>query len=274
MFPYFKSKYTLKKPIDYNVNRNHIFNGGSNSLFKLEHQKFLDNIGIDKSNSFKSSDKSLIYYNDNIVVKIYYPSVNINQELYLISKINSEEILVNEIVAYNNKLNLIIYPKYKEISDVFNFNLIELIDFMSSILKILEAIHENNVVHQDVSIHNIKLSKDDKYVLIDTETLQDSPDIIKKLYDVKMFFDESIRIQFSIKLKTLKKEGIDDTNPQIITLNNHIKILQIIINTINEQSKLVESQTITLFDFYEKLLDLLEDMKKMILYQEIFDKYL
>ena len=261
MFPYFKSKYILKNPIDYNVNRNHIFNGGSNSLFKPEHQKFLDNIGIDKSNSFKSSDKSLIYYNDNIVVKIYYPSININQELDLIYKINYEEILVNEIVAYNNKLNLIIYPEYKEISDVFNFNLIELIDFMSSILKILEAIHENNVVHQDVSIHNIKLSKDDKYILIDTETLQDSPDIIKKLYDVKMFFDDII-IQFNIKLKTLQKEGIDDTNPQIITLNNHIKILQIIINTINEQSKLVESQTINLFDFYGKLFDLLDDMKK------------
>ena len=104
MFPYFKSKYILKNPIDYNVNRNHIFNGGSNSLFKPEHQKFLDNIGIDKSNSFKSSDKSLIYYNDNIVVKIYYPSININQELDLIYKINYEEILVNEIVAYNNKL--------------------------------------------------------------------------------------------------------------------------------------------------------------------------
>ena len=149
---------------------------------------------------------------------------------------------------------------------------------MSSILRILEAIHERNVVHQDVSIQNIKLKKDNKYVLIDTETLEESSDLIKKLYDIKMFFDESIKTQFKIKLRNLKREGLDDANPKIITLNNHIKILQIIVNLIIEQSKLVETQTITLFDFNGKIYDLLDDMK--IIYQEtnsyqaIFDKYI
>ena len=254
-----------------------IFYGGSSSLFKPEHQDFLDNIGINEDNRFRSSDKSLVYYNDNIIVKIFYPSTNIDNEISVILDTNIEEILVNDVLAYNHKLNLIIYPKYKKISDIFNFNLIEFIEFISSILKILEAIHEQNIIHQDVSIHNIKLKKNDKYVLIDTETLKKSTDIIKKLYDVKMFVDDII-IQFKNKLENLQEGGLNDSNPKIIILNNHIKVLQIIINTIIEQSTLVETQIITLFDFYGILFDLLDDIKKIYeesnSYQGIFDKYI
>lgn len=255
-----------------------IFYGGALSILKPEHEIFLDNIGIDKSNSFSSSNKTLIYYNDNIVVKIFFPSTDIKNEISSISRINEEDILVNEVLAYNHKLNLIIYPKYNEIPDIFNLDLIEFIFFIESILRILDFIHYQDFIHQDVSIHNIKLKKDGKYILIDTEGLVKSSDIEKKLYDVKMFIDESIKVQFNIKLRKLKEGGLIDTDPKIILLNNHIKILQIIISKINEESIKVIREEITLFEYYGIILDLLGDFKKLYResnsYQPIFDKYI
>lgn len=256
-----------------------IFYGGASSILKQEHQEFLDNIGIDKANSFSSSNRSLIYYNNNIIVKFFLPSTNIDDELSAISYINREEDkFVNEVLAYNHKLNLIIYPKYNEIPDIFNLNLIEFIIFIESILRILDFIHFQDFIHQDVSIHNIKLKKDGKYILIDTEGLVKSSDIEKKLYDVKMFIDESIGVQFNIKLRKLKEDGLIDTDPKIIILNNHIKILQIIISKINEESIKVIREEITLFEYYGILLDLLGEFKELYQvsnsYQPIFDKYI
>jgi len=255
-----------------------IFYGGALSILKPEHEIFLDNIGIDKSNSLSSSNRSLIYYNDNIIVKIFFPSTNIDDELSAINYINAEDIVVNEVLAYNHKLNLIIYPKYNEIPDIFNLNLIEFIDFILSILRILDLIHHQNIIHQDVSIHNIKLKKDRKYILIDTEGLVKSLDIEKKLYDVKMFIDESIKVQFTKKIIKLKEDGLIDTDPKIIILNSHIMILEIIIKIINQESIKVKNEEITLFDFYEIILKLLYDFKEQYQvsssYQPIFDKYI
>ena len=66
------------------------------------------------------------------VLADWYPFQNSSFKLiggvsYFLNNEVSSDILVNETVAYNNKLNLIIYPKYSEISDIFNIDNFDLI---------------------------------------------------------------------------------------------------------------------------------------------------
>ena len=152
-----------------------------------------------------SSQKSIIYSNQKIVLKDFHPHINRPSKLVFDSIKNEVDCLLkvrspylNNVVMYSLKYPFIVYQYLEPLPKIISESI--LLKVLSDVAKALNDLHSNDYIHRDVYFNNIGYSHDlGHYVLFDTETIKFSNDKNQKYNDFKMFFD-NLRESFDFEI--------------------------------------------------------------------------